>query len=60
MTIKNTGVDVPEERRVLYRKVHKYGKSEHLIEVSKTKFKYYIIAIKLNKHQATQVLEVSL
>lgn len=42
---------------MIYRKIHKYGKKEYLIELSKTKLKYYIISIRLNKNQKQQVLE---
>lgn len=42
---------------MIYRKIHKYGKKEFLIEISKTKIKYFIISIRLNKNQKQQVLE---
>jgi hypothetical protein len=42
---------------VIYRKIHKYGKKEYLIEISKTKVKYYIVSIRMNRDQKTQVLE---
>jgi hypothetical protein len=45
------------DRKVIYRKIHRYGKKEYLIEISKTKVKYFIISIRMNKNQKTQVLE---
>jgi hypothetical protein len=36
---------VEEDRKVLYKKIHQYGKAEYLIEISKSKKKYYIISL---------------
>lgn len=42
---------------MLYRKIHKYSKKEYLVELSRSKTKYYIVAIRMNKNQKVQVLE---
>lgn len=57
MAITSTDVKVDMDRKVLYRKIHKYGKKEYLIELSRTKTKYFIVSIRLNKNQKTQVLQ---
>jgi hypothetical protein len=57
ISISNTDIHVDSDRRVIYRKIHKYGRKEYLIELSKTKAKYFIISIRMNKDQKTQVLQ---
>jgi hypothetical protein len=57
ISISTTDVHVDSNRKVIYRKIHKYGRKEYLIEISKTKAKYYIISIRMNKDQKTQVLQ---
>ena len=57
INVGSTDVHVDPERKVIYRKIHKYGKKEYLIEISKTKVKYYIVSIRMNKTQKSQVLE---
>jgi hypothetical protein len=57
ISISTTDVHVDSNRKVIYRKIHKYGRKEYLIELSKTKAKYYIISIRMNKDQKTQVLQ---
>lgn len=53
--VSETPID--PERKVLYRKIHRYGKKEYLIEISRTKVKYYIISIRMGKTQKNQVQE---
>ena len=50
---------IEEKRRVLYRKIHRYKKKEFFIEISKSKKKYYIVAVRMNKSQDQQVIDVS-
>eukprot|EP00345_Euplotes_harpa_P008773 CAMPEP_0168351668 /NCGR_PEP_ID=MMETSP0213-20121227/22025_1 /TAXON_ID=151035 /ORGANISM="Euplotes harpa, Strain FSP1.4" /LENGTH=178 /DNA_ID=CAMNT_0008362597 /DNA_START=383 /DNA_END=916 /DNA_ORIENTATION=- len=56
--VTNAEIDIVDDRKVIYRKIHKYDKKEYLIEISKTKTKYFIIAIELNKKQRTQAIEM--
>lgn len=53
----NNSIVYKINRKVIYRKIHRYGKKEYLIEISKTKVKYFILSIRMNKNQKTQVLE---
>ena len=57
INITSSDTHVDPSRKVIYRKIHKYGKKEYLIEISKTKVKYYIVSIRMNKTQKTQVQE---
>ena len=60
MQITGTDVKVEVNRKVIYRKIHRYNKMDYLVEIGKAKTKYFIISIELNKKQRTQVLEVNL
>lgn len=42
-----------DARKIKYKKVHAYGKKEYLIEISKTKNKYFIISMRLNRGRKT-------
>ena len=56
--ITNANIEVTDDRKVIYRKIHKYSKKEYLIEISKTKTKYFISSIELNKKQFSQAIEL--
>lgn len=57
INVTNTDTPVDPNRKVIYRKIHKYGKKEYLVEISKNKIKYFIVSIRMKKDQKTQVLE---
>lgn len=57
INVTNTDTPVDPNRKVIYRKIHKYGKKEYLVEISKNKIKYFILSIRLKKDQKTQMLE---
>ena len=59
MQITNANIPVANNRKIVYRKIHKYAKKDYLIEIGKTKTKYLIVAIELSKKQTTQALEVT-
>jgi len=48
---------VDPDRRVLYKKIHQYGKKEYLIELSKSKKKFYFISLRISneKYQKIEV-----
>lgn len=46
LSVTNTESAVEAKRRVLYRKIMKINAKDYLVEVSKTKKKYYVIAIR--------------
>lgn len=53
LTKRDPGVD--EDRRVTYKSIHQYGKKQYLIEISKTKKKYYIISFRLKDEKYQKV-----
>ncbi|CAI2363632.1 unnamed protein product [Moneuplotes crassus] len=55
-SLKNASM--PAKRKVIYLKPHKLNKKEFLIEISKAKAKYYIVALRINKSQTQQIIEV--
>lgn len=50
-------IKVDNDRKVIYRKIHRYDRKEFLIEISRTKIKYFIIAVPLTKKQQTQIID---
>lgn len=58
--LSKSSIKIDPERKVIYRKVHKYDKKDYLIEISRTKIKYFIVAISLGKKQSTQILDFNL
>lgn len=56
--VTNADIEITDDRKVIYRKIHKYSKKEYLIEVSKTKTKYFVVSIELNKKQFSQAIEL--
>jgi len=58
MQVTGADISVEDNRRIVYRKIHKYDGKNYLIEIGKTKTKYFIVSIELNKKQRTEVLEL--
>lgn len=50
---RDTTVD--PERKVLYKKIHQYGKKEYIIEVSKTKKKFYFISLRMSNEKYEKI-----
>ena len=50
---------VEADRRVTYKSIHIYGKSQYIVEISKSKKKFYIISIRL-KDEKFQKIELFL
>ena len=42
---------------MLYRKIHTAGKKDYVVEISKTKIKYYIVSVRLTRARRVQILE---
>jgi ribosomal protein L22 len=58
LIVKDLELNINQDRRVIYRKTHKFGRKEFVIEISKTKMKYFILAVRANKKQKQQVIQV--
>ena len=56
--LRAEGVD--NERKVLYRKMHSQGRNDYMIEISKTKAKYYIVSVLMNRSRKVQILDFHL
>ncbi|CAI2368750.1 unnamed protein product [Moneuplotes crassus] len=58
MKITGANINVENKRKIIYRKIHKYQNKTYLIEIGKTKTKYFIVAIELSKQQKIQAKEI--
>ena len=56
--LRAEGVD--NERKVLYRKMHSQGRNDYMIEISKTKAKYYVVSVLMNRSRKVQILDFHL
>ncbi|CAI2368505.1 unnamed protein product [Moneuplotes crassus] len=58
MKITGADIQVDDNRKIIYRKIHKFNKKNFLIEIGKTKVRYFIVVIELSKKQRTQAIEL--